>query len=80
MAQYDVINKVTGETKVIECSVHDITAWYEANPEWQRDWSQGCASAQEMGEWKDKLIKKHSGWNDILGKAASTRGSQVKKI
>ena len=59
MAQYDVINKVTGETKEIECSVHDITAWYEANPDWQRDWSKGCASAQEMGEWKDKLVKKH---------------------
>ena len=58
MAQYDVINHATGETKVIECSVHDITAWYEANPEWKRDWSQGCAAAQEMGEWKDKLMVK----------------------
>ena len=80
MAQYDVINKVTGETKVIECSVHDITAWYEANPEWKRDWSHGCASAQDMGEWKDKLIKKHGGWNDVLGAAAAAPGSYVKKI
>ena len=80
MAQYDVINHATGETKVIECSVHDITAWYEANPEWKRDWSQGCAAAQEMGEWKDKLVKKHAGWNDVLGKASEVRGSRVKKI
>ena len=80
MAQYDVINKVTGETKQIECSVHDITAWYEANPEWQRDWSHGCASAQDMGEWKDKLIKKHAGWNDVLGEAAKQPGSRVKKL
>ena len=80
MAQYDVINKSTGETKVIECSVHDIMQWYESNPEWTRDWSYGTAAAAEVGEWKDKLIKKHAGWNDILGKAGEQPGSRVKKI
>ena len=80
MAQYDVINKTTGETKVIECSVHEITDWYEANPDWHRDWSYGFAATAEIGEWKDKLIKKHAGWNDILGKAGEQPGSYVKKI
>ena len=41
MAIYPIINKETGEQKVIEMSVHDITQWYNDNPEWQRDWSQG---------------------------------------
>jgi len=80
MAQYDVIHKTTGETKVVECSVHEIMEWYEANPDWQRDWSYGTAAAAEVGEWKDKLIKKHAGWNDILGKAGEQPGSRVKKI
>ena len=80
MAQYDVIHKTTGETKVVECSVHEIMEWYEANPDWQRDWSYGSAAAAEVGEWKDKLIKKHAGWNDILGKAGEQPGSRVKKI
>jgi len=54
--------------------------WYEANSEWQRDWSHGCATAQEVGEWKDKLVKSKPAWNEVLGKAASVRGSQVRKI
>ena len=43
MASFPIINKVTGEKKVINKSVHDIQQWYEDNPEWQRDWSEGCA-------------------------------------
>ena len=80
MPLYDVVHKETKETKQVECSVHEIMEWYEANPEWQRDWSHGCATAQEVGEWKDKLVKSNPGWNDVLGKAASVRGSQVRKI
>ena len=80
MAQYDVINKVTGETKLIEVSVHDIMQWYEDNPDWTRDWSQGCATGGEIGDWKDKLVQKHAGWNDVLGKASQVRGSRVKKL
>jgi hypothetical protein len=71
MALYDVINPETGETKVIEMSVHDIQQWYKDNPEWQRDWSQGCATAAESGEWKDKLAKKHPSWNEVLKKAGA---------
>ena len=44
MAIYPIIHKETGETKVLEMSVHDITQWYQDNPEWKRDWSQGSAS------------------------------------
>lgn len=80
MAKFDVVHVETGETKVVDVSVHEIMQWYEANPEWKRDWSQGCASAGEVGEWKDKLVKKKPGWNQVLEKAASVRRSSVRKI
>jgi cytochrome c551/c552 len=78
MALYPIINTETGETKTIEMSVHDITQWYKDNPNWKRNWSQGCASPGEVGEWKDKLIKKNPGWNDILQKVNKSAGSQSK--
>ena len=80
MAIYPIINKETGETKVLEMSVHDITQWYQDNPQWSRDWSQGCATPGEVGEWKDKLIAKNPGWNDVLGRAQKMPGSNVKKL
>jgi hypothetical protein len=61
-------------------SVHDITQWYQDNPQWSRDWSQGSASPGEVGEWKDKLITRNPGWNDVLGRAQKMPGSTVKKI
>lgn len=80
MAKYDVIHRETGETKIIDVSVHEITQWYEENPEWKRDWSQGCASAGELGEWKDKLRKSNPGWNEVLKSAEKVRGSRVKSL
>jgi hypothetical protein len=80
MAIYPIIHKETGEKKVIEMSVHDIQQWYVDNPEWQRDWSEGCASAAEVGEWKDKLIKSKPGWNEVLERASKAPKSNVKKI
>jgi hypothetical protein len=80
MAIYPVYNPETGEKKVIEMSVHDIMDWYENNKPWSRDWSQGCATPGEVGEWKDKLVAKNPGWNDILHKASKAPGSRVKKI
>ena len=77
LAIYPIVNKETGETKVIEMSVHDITDWYKNNPEWKRDWSQGCASGGELGEWKDTLIKKNPGWNEVLDKVGRVPGSSV---
>ena len=81
MASFPIINKVTGEKKVINKSVHDIQQWYEDNPEWQRDWSEGCASSGgEAGEWQDRLVKSKPGGNDVLDKASKAPGSKVKKI
>jgi hypothetical protein len=80
MAIYPIINKETGETKVIEMSVHDISQWYNDNPEWKRNWSEGCATPGEVGDWQNKLIAKNPGWNDVLHKASKAPGSRVKKI
>lgn len=80
MAIYPIINKETGETKVVEMSVHDITQWYVDNPEWQRDWSQGCATPGEVGDWRNKLTSKHPSWNEVLSKASKSPGSTVKKL
>jgi len=80
MAIYPIIHKETGEKKEVEMSVNDIMKWYQDNPEWSRDWSEGCASPGEAGEWKDKLIKSKPGWNSILEKASTAPGSRVKKI
>ena len=80
MAIYPIIHKDTGEKKVIEMSVHDIQQWYIDNPEWKRDWSEGCAVPGEVGDWQNKLISKHSDWNTILDRAGKMPGSKVKKI
>jgi hypothetical protein len=78
MAIYPIINKETGETKVIEMSVHDIMDWYKNNDEWVRDWSQGASTAVELGEWRDKLLQKNPSWNEVLKKASKSAGSQSK--
>jgi len=80
LAIYPIIHKETGEKKVIEMSVHEITQWYQDNPEWKRDWSEGCATPGEVGDWQNKLISKHSDWNTILDRAGKMPGSKVKKI
>lgn len=80
MAIYPVVNKETGEKKVIEMSVHDIMDWYKANPQWTRDWSEGCATPGEVGDWQNKLTSKHPGWNEVLKKAGSVPGSNVKPL
>lgn len=80
MAIYPIVNPETGEKKVIEMSVHDIMNWYEENKPWVRDWSQGCATPGEVGDWKNKLISKHPSWNEVLNTAGKMPGSKVKKI
>ena len=80
MAIYPIIHKETGEKKVVEMSVNDIMQWYKDNPEWIRDWSEGCATPGEVGEWRNKLISKHPSWNEVLHKASKAPKSNVKKL
>jgi hypothetical protein len=80
LAIYPILNKETGEKKVIEMSVNEIMDWYKLNPEWTRDWSEGCATPGEVGEWKDKLVKSKPGWNEVLEKVGKVPGSRVNKL
>jgi hypothetical protein len=78
MAIYPIYNPETGEKKVIEMSVHQITQWYQDNQPWMRDWSEGCASVGELGELQDKVIKAHPDWKEVLKKANKSGASQSK--
>ncbi len=51
---YPVINSTTGERKDIKLSSDEIMKWYEENPDWKRDWSEGCA-----GFGEDKFATKN---------------------
>ena len=79
MPTYPVVNKQTGEQKEVELSIHDWDQWKVDNPDWMRDWSDPstCPQPGEVGEWKDKLIKKNPGWNDVLRKAQKAPGSTI---
>ena len=80
MPTYPVINKETGEKKELSMSMVAYDEWRKENPGWDKDWSEGCAGLGEVGEWKDKLITKNPGWNDVLHKASKSPGSRVTKI
>tara|TARA_Y100000748_G_scaffold278223_1_gene255719 strand:- start:371 stop:670 length:300 start_codon:yes stop_codon:yes gene_type:complete len=50
MPLYPVKNLKTGEQKDIHMSVADYVNWRMDNPDWDKDWSQGCAGLRS----KDK--------------------------
>ena len=78
--QYPVVNKVTGERKSIERSINDIMEWYEENPDWERDWSQGAGQViGDVGEWKTTNVKKNPGWKDVLDKVRKVPGNTLAK-
>ena len=72
----------TGEQKEVKMSIHEWDQWREDNPEWTRDYSDPSTmpGVGEVGEWKDKLVNKNPGWNDVLKKASEAPGSYVKPI
>ena len=80
MPTYPVVNKETGEKKELSMTMVEYSNWRDDNPDWDKDWSEGCAGLGEGGEWKDKLITKNPGWNDVLHKASKSPGSRVTKI
>ena len=82
MATYPVVHKETGEQKEVKMSVHEWSKWLEENPEWTRDWSDPSTApmSTDVGEWRDKLVNKHPGWNEVLNKASKAPKATVKKI
>lgn len=78
MPTYPVINKVTKETQTLSMTMIEYDQWRKDNPDWDKDWSQGCAGVGEVGDWQQKLVNKNPGWNDVLKKASKAPGSKVK--
>ncbi len=78
MATYPVINKETGEQKEIVMSITEWDQWCKDNSDWKRDYSDPntCPGLgiESVGEWKDKLNKKHPSWNVIVKKSEKSGG------
>ena len=66
MPTYPVKHTETGEEKELYMTMKEYDEWKKENPEWQKDWSKGVASAQEVGEWQNKLMKTHPGWGEVM--------------
>ena len=80
MPTYPVIHKETGEKQELSMSMLKYDEWKKENPDWGKDWSEGCAGIGEVGDWQNKLIQKNPGWNDVLRKAGKAPGAVVKPI
>ena len=82
MATYPVINTQTGEQKEVVMSIHDWDQWCKDNPDWQRDYSDPSTAPGfgEVGDFQNKLVKKHPGWNEVLAKASKQPGARNLKI
>jgi hypothetical protein len=80
MPTYPLVNQKTGEKKELSMTMLEYAQWKEENPEWDKDWSQGCAGVGEVGDWRNKLTSKHPSWNEVLGRAQKMPGSTVKKL
>ena len=66
MPTYPVINKKTGEKKELSMSMIKYDEWRKENPNWDKDWSEGCAGIGEVGEWREKIININNIWNDLV--------------
>ena len=77
MPTYPVINLKTKETKELNMSMKAYGEWKKENPDWDKDWSQGCASTQEMFRWTGEAAS--SGWNEVLDRASKQPGANVRK-
>ena len=82
MATYPVVNTKTGEQKEVRMSITEWDQWKQDNPDWTRDWSDPSTApmATDVGEWRDKLVNKHPGWNEVLNKASKAPKSTIRKI
>ena len=66
MPTYPVKNLKTEEKKELSMTMKEYEQWRKDNPDWDKDWQAGVASAGEVGEWRDKMATTHPGWADIM--------------
>ena len=56
MPTYPVINLKTKEEKELSMSMKEYDQWRKDNPDWDKDWQAGIASAvREVGDYQNKL-------------------------
>ena len=67
MPTYPVKNLKTGEEKELNLTMANYEKWRDENPDWDKDWSKGCAGAGEVGDWRDKMYKTQPGLKDVMG-------------
>ena len=77
MPTYPVKNLKTEEKKELSMTMKEYEQWRKDNPDWDRDWSEGCASSQEMFRWTGEAAS--SGWNEVLDRASKQPGANVRK-
>ena len=82
MATYPVVNTKTGDRKEVVMSVNDWDQWCTDNPDWSRDYSDPSTvpGVGEVGEWKNKLIRRKPGWNEVLERVQKYPGTNKQKI
>ena len=81
MPTYPVKHKETGEEKELYMTIVEYDQWRKDNPDWDKDWSKGCASSQEVGDFRDKLRSKHPGWNEVLKKTQKNNyGNYIRNL
>ena len=78
MATYPVVNTKSGEQKEVLMIITEWDQWTEDNPDWSRDYSDPSTvpgmGIENVGEWQDKLNKKHPSWNEIVKKSERSGG------
>ena len=77
MPTYTVKNLKTEEKKELSMTMKEYDQWRKDNPDWDRDWSEGCASSQEIFRWTGEAAS--SGWNEVLDRASKQPGANVRK-
>ena len=80
MPTYPVIHKETKEKKELSMTMKAYDEWRKENPEWDKDWSAGVAGVGEVGDWKQKLVKRKPGWNEVLDRASRMPGANVRPV
>ena len=77
MPTYPVKNKETGEEKELSMTMKEYAQWKEDNPDWDKDWSKGCATASNEFRWTGEANS--SGWNSVHDIASKHPGANVRK-
>lgn len=78
MPVYPIVNKETGEQKEVKLTLAEWEIFKQENPLWCRDWSDPSTAPAscEVGELRDKILKAHPSWGEVLKKVNKSGGSK----